>query len=455
MTDSKNDRAGAPTRGMNRRRFLGISSTAAALAGLPAWFPKMAFSQITTPTLWQRRCTLIKVFGRGGWDGLSMCIPYSDPQYYLQRPLSKTLAFTQPGSGGDRECLDLDGQFGFPKAMERLKTEVWDQGHLAIVNAIGLKDMHSNSHFVQQLRMETAPNHPDDDLATGWLGRHLATRAALSGQSDPVVRGLGVEVALPRVLHGGTDAIAAPDPHDYNLKGDPASVSARLAKLRDMYFAEGEFDEIALKIGDYIDALADVDFANYQPAPGADYPEGVNDPEGLGQALKCIAAIMEAGVRVEVFAVDFGGWDHHVDQDPHHPGGKMYDKMNRMSKAFAAFYIDMIAKSRRDWIIYANSEFGRKLRENNNQGTDHGVGNCMFLASPQIKGGIHGPWPGLPDLSANTLPIGTDIRDVAAEMVDRALINRANLGHVFPGHNPSYLNIFKRKSRITVAGTGG
>ena len=42
------------------------------------------------------------------------------------------------------------------------------------------------------------------------------------------------------------------------------------------------------------------------------------------------------------------------------------------------------------------SEFGRRLRENANHGTDHGHGNAMFVLGGNVNGGqVYGSWPGL------------------------------------------------------------
>ena len=41
------------------------------------------------------------------------------------------------------------------------------------------------------------------------------------------------------------------------------------------------------------------------------------------------------------------------------------------------------------------SEFGRRIDENKQKGTDHGTANVMFLAGGKIKPGIHGAAPDL------------------------------------------------------------
>ena len=60
----------------------------------------------------------------------------------------------------------------------------------------------------------------------------------------------------------------------------------------------------------------------------------------------------------------------------------------------------------------------------------------MFVMGGDIKGGIHGDWPGLQpeQLYENRdLNVTTDFRDVLSELVSNHLGNR-QVGAVFPGY---------------------
>jgi len=65
------------------------------------------------------------------------------------------------------------------------------------------------------------------------------------------------------------------------------------------------------------------------------------------------------------------------------------------------------------------SEFGRTVRENGNNGTDHGHGGAMFAIGRMIsEKKTYGTWNGLedPNLYKNRdLPVNTDFRSVFAE----------------------------------------
>jgi uncharacterized protein (DUF1501 family) len=64
------------------------------------------------------------------------------------------------------------------------------------------------------------------------------------------------------------------------------------------------------------------------------------------------------------------------------------------------------------------SEFGRRVRENDSRGTDHGAASCLFVAGPSVKGGVVGKHPSLADLDADDLKFHTDFRRVYATLLD-------------------------------------
>jgi uncharacterized protein (DUF1501 family) len=67
------------------------------------------------------------------------------------------------------------------------------------------------------------------------------------------------------------------------------------------------------------------------------------------------------------------------------------------------------------------SEFGRRVAQNNSNGTDHGAAGPMFVSGGQVKGGIYAKYPVLTDLDAGDLKYTTDFRRVYATLLDRWL----------------------------------
>jgi hypothetical protein len=73
--------------------------------------------------------------------------------------------------------------------------------------------------------------------------------------------------------------------------------------------------------------------------------------------------------------------------------------------------------------VVIQSEFGRRLFENADRGTDHGHGNLMVVAGGNAVPGIHGTWPGLANaqlFDGADLEVTTDFRPGAVRDPDPA-----------------------------------
>src|SRR5688572_13126919 len=152
----------------SRRYFLKSTGVAmASFAAAPSFLVRAAQAQ-GTGTAGKDRPILIAVFQRGAADGISMVAPFGDRSYTTARP---QIAVPAPGAGAEA-ALDLDGFFGFHPALSPLKP-IYDEGHLAVVHAVGSPD-NSRSHFDAQDYMESG-SPGNKGVADGWLNRYLQT----------------------------------------------------------------------------------------------------------------------------------------------------------------------------------------------------------------------------------------------------------------------------------------
>jgi uncharacterized protein (DUF1501 family) len=67
------------------------------------------------------------------------------------------------------------------------------------------------------------------------------------------------------------------------------------------------------------------------------------------------------------------------------------------------------------------SEFGRRVKENASQGTDHGAASQMFVVGDSVRPGPNGAHPSLVDLDDGDLKHHTDFRSVYATLLDEWL----------------------------------
>ncbi len=188
-----------------------------------------------------------------------------------------------------------------------------------------------------------------------------------------------------------------------------------------------------------LQAITNRDFNGYQPGGGAVYPDSY-----FGRQLKTLAQLIkdpDAGLRVA--ALDLGGWDTHNDQDNDNFDGWFSANLApALAGGLAALITDLGAGGdhlQRTTVV-VQTEFGRRLRENANRGTDHGYASDILLLGGSVNGGrFYGDWPGLAPsalFQGEDLMATTDFRHVLGEVVNRHMGN-PNLEAIFPGY-PSY-----------------
>ncbi|HYD54373.1 MAG TPA: DUF1501 domain-containing protein [Gemmatimonadaceae bacterium] len=417
---------------LSRRQFVtGAAGAAFALTGFPDWLPKVVLAQNYA----SNRDVIVSVFLRGGADGLSLCVPFGDANYYAGRP---TIAIPRPDSSSANRATALDDFFGLPPAMTGL-VPAYRAGHLLVAHATGQTNS-SRSHFDAQRYMEVG-KAADPTIFTGWLGRHLASVPPL--RTDAPLRALGFSAGIQKTLVGAPKTLPIPDPANFNLGGSSATRDARAAFLRADY--ADDVDVVRAAALDAVNTVSLLQLVNvnaYRPANGATYPNSA-----FGRALRSTAALIKADVGIEAAQIDVGGWDTHSLQNP--INGSMFRTMQDLSNALGAFWADVMSAGGAvgNVVVIAMSEFGRNARENGAQGTDHGRGSAMFAMGPGINGGrvlVNG-WPGL---AREQLEIGQDLkvtldyRDVLAEIV-RTRLGNTQVGYVFPDFTPTPRGVAK------------
>ncbi|MDN4160014.1 DUF1501 domain-containing protein [Nocardioides abyssi] len=345
---------------------------------------------------------------RGAADGLSLVVPHGDPTYYAARPRIAVPAAS---------LLAKDAMFGLHPALAPL-VPLWNAGKLAAVHATGLP-VANRSHFAAMEEVEDAD--PGSSARVGWLNRLLGADALTSP-----VQGLAVgSAAAPASFVGTQPVMTMPDLATVTVAGgDPANPQdARLRSLRTMWGSSATAMGSGVRTS--LAGSAALKQATAQPDRSASYPA-----TGLGQALSAVARTLRADIGVSLVTVDQGDWDMHTDQGTA-TSGRLVTNATDFAKAVAAFSADLGPVADKVTLVTI-SEFGRRVAENANAGTDHGWGNVMFVAGAGVKGGRYlGTWPGLQNTLDADLAVTTDYRSVLAEVV--ASRTTASTAAVFPG----------------------
>jgi len=363
---------------LTRRDFLKVSTTglAAWTMDAPSWAPRLAF----TPQGEELGGDiLVCVFLRGGMDALNAVIPQFEDEYYRLRP---SLAIPESKSGDEGSAIDLDGKFGLHPALRPLK-DVWDDGQLAIVHAVGSPDP-THSHFDAMDYMERG-TPGEKGSSTGWIGRHLLS-APWGGDSP--FRAVGMGGVRQTALRGPVPVTSLQSIADFHLQGDPREIISIQETLASLYTLEGSLAEAADNTLGAVGILERFKVADYAPEKGVEYHEGE-----FGLAMKQVAQLAKTGVGLEAACVDMGGFDTHANQGG--AQGNLAGLLETLAQGLAAFYHDMRHQSQ-TYSVVTMSEFGRRAEENGNAGSDHGHGGVMFtLGSGAVGGQVYTDWPGL------------------------------------------------------------
>lgn len=399
----ENRSAGVSRRTLFRMAAVGGLTTATTLSGASLAFGAAAGTG-----------TLVVLSLRGGFDGLSAVVPLGDPAYATARPNIQVTS---------SQAKQLDSMFGLHPAMEPV-FDLFDAGTMAAVHAVGQADP-TRSHFEAMAEMERAA--PDSSLRTGWIDRTLGSLGDPGGFAGTQV-GSG---SLPDSMIGPTMKFAM-----NSIAGVKLSVGEDLVPLATWRKSlktlhSGADPAVRAPMANALNAISRMGTLTEDEDSTAEdlgYPDS-----GPGSALHDVARLIAADVGLRVATVDFGNWDMHVNLGKP-DSGWMYNQLNVMSTALAAFAAELGAEGLARTTLITLSEFGRRLEENGSGGLDHGHGNVVLALGGGLNKGVHGTWPGL---SAENLVDGdlagtTDYRSIVSEVLTKR-VGVDSTGDIFPG----------------------
>lgn len=380
---------------------------------------------------------LISVFLRGGMDGLSFVVPYGDSDYHTARP---DLGLDGP------QVIDLDGQFGLHPSAASLKM-LYDSQHLALIQACGSPDP-SRSHFEAQDNMDRG--QLDGSLSHGgWLARHLGTQS-----NESIFRAISYGSALATSLEGLNGALSLQGASGFTFNGSSSQKDDLRRALRDMYADDPDLKDVAIATLDAVDVIDHANPGSYEPPVGVEYPSS-----SFGDALKQVAQLVRLDLGLQAATVDVGGWDTHENQAGGDPvTGTFAGNVADLSNGLFAFFSDMASWTGSKVTVVMMSEFGRRLKENKNRGSDHGHGNVMAVLSNDIvQTKVWGTWPGLgyDQLFEHVdLEVTTDFRTILGEVLV-ARLGQTALTNIFPGYTyPGPLGIFGAAGQLPQSSSG-
>lgn len=414
----------SPIKIVTRREFVRYG---AGIVGVGAALPNYLIrGAAAAETAEPGQRVLVVVQFNGGHDAMSALVPYGHPEYAKARNVTRVK---------DEEIVKINAELGLHPNLAGFKTML-DEGTLAALPGVGYPNPNL-SHFHSTDIWHTADMRgrlcPAGEGPFGWIGKACdAAYVETVAVDGAIAVGTGsTPMAMWGRRHQGI-AFDAPEAFGFFGNRGDAKRGEAYEQLHELGpNAPGPLSELhyvsqtalaANATSDRIRTLA----KDYKPT--IEYPN-----TGLGRHLRTIAGLVAGGLSTRMyFTFHGGGFDTHVNQRPHHD-----NLMKELNDAIVAFYKDLGAQKQAHRVLTMTaSEFGRTVKENGGQGTDHGAAAAMFLFGP-VKPGVHGAHPSLKDVfggGGDWLKPTTDFRSVYATVLEKwlAIPSQGVLGQQYP-----------------------
>ncbi len=362
---------------MNRREFFGTIGAAT----LAAFAPHLAFAAGGN---YGNLLVLVEL--KGGNDGLNTVVPYADDDYYALRP---RIAITRD------QVLQLDAKTGLHPSLEPLMAS-WRSRELAVVQSVGYPDANL-SHF-RSIEIWDTASKSNEYLSEGWLARafELAPPPRTYAADGLVVGG----AEMGPFAGGSARAIALTGTEQFLRQARLAAppVRAKNPALGHILKVEQDIVQAASSL------TADHVFRT-------EFPAGA-----FGNAVRTAAQVAAGRAGVAAMKISLNGFDTHSNQQ-----GMQARLLADLAAGLAALKSALTEIGRwNSTLIMSYAEFGRRPRENQSGGTDHGTASAHFVLGGRVRGGLYGLPPALNRLDGNgNPPFAVDFRDLYATVLEK------------------------------------
>lgn len=363
----------------------------------------------------------------GGNDGINTVVPYSSDYYRQARP--------RIGLPSDK-ILKLTDQIGFHPAMTGFK-DLYDSGNLSVVQGVGYPNP-NRSHFRSTEIWQTASDS-DKYEKYGWIGRYFDNDCV---GSDPAV-GVAIEQQMPQSFFAQKPkGVCVTNPQNYRFMtggqhrpGQTDMVEASYEKLNDINVVPddqnsgGSIGMLASakpmtggRAVDFIERTAldaQVSSDEIRAIAARVQNQATYPASQLGTSLQLVAKLIGGGLPTRIYYVSQGGYDTHTNQI-----ATQQRLLSDLGDSTKAFVEDMKAQGNLPRVLVMTfSEFGRRVTENANGGTDHGAAAPMFIVGNKVNAGLLGAYPSLApqDLFQGDVKYNVDFRSVYAAVLENWL----------------------------------
>ena len=134
----------------------------------------------------------------------------------------------------------------------------------------------------------------------------------------------------------------------------------------------------------------------------------------IGKDLFTISNLIKNDTNTKIYYVNMSGFDTHAYQK------KSQEKLLKQYDQAIKIFVKDLQNHQKidDTLIMTFSEFGRRVKENGSQGTDHGTANNVYFIGGKLKNpGIFNEAPNLSNLDQGDLIYSVDFRKIYASVL--------------------------------------
>jgi uncharacterized protein (DUF1501 family) len=365
---------------MLRRDFLKAATASMSVALLP----KPVLAALNNSSQYNNLFILVEL--KGGNDGFNTVIPFANSAYYQLRP---KIAIPRD------QVLQLSQSIGLNPALKALMP-IWQANELGVLQGVGYPDA-SLSHFRSIEILDTA-SKSNEYLEDGWLGRAFEKSPPPQAfVADGVVMG-SPEIGPMIGATSRTIVLASEAQFKRQAKLASHADQAGNKAMQHVLRVENDILQAASKLGS--DVVLKTEFPKH----------------AFGNICKNACQLAAQKSPVAAIRLTLSGFDTHQNQVNMHA-----NLLTQLAEGLSALRAGLIETNRwNSTLIMTYAEFGRRAKENQSGGTDHGTANMHFALGGKVRGGLLGEYPNLNSLdSVGNVRHTLDFRSIYASVLQQ------------------------------------
>jgi uncharacterized protein (DUF1501 family) len=423
---------------MERKEFIKLASMATMACSING-LPIHAFGEDRNGNKKTRNFggkTLILIRLNGGNDGLNTLVPL-DQYSALTTARSNVLL---PSAS----VLPLNGSTvtGLHPSMTHMQS-LYNNGKLNIIQGVSYPNP-NYSHF-RATDIFASASDSSLYINSGWIGRFIENQFPGAPNAypnasftDPLSIEIGYQASSLIYGNNGLNGMTISNiDYFYNIQNnivDPAPPTKGGNELTYVRFVAQQTQSYTSRI----------ETATNLGTNSVTYPSNSN----LADQLKIVAKLISGGLQTPVFIVNQDGYDTHNNQveASNHTQGEHADLLAELSAAIGAFQQDLENQNLNQNVVGMTfSEFGRRIKSNGSNGTDHGTAEPVFVFGTEVNPTMIGTNPVLPSSPTvdDDVPMQFDFRQIyATVLTDWFGVSPSNTQSIMNGNTYAWLPIF-------------